>query len=305
MVPEGVGSLYAAFEALKQKLEAEGLFAREYKKELPAIPSRIGVVTSPTGAAVRDILTTLARRFPPAEVLVVPVLVQGPEASAQIAGAIEFLNGIDGVDVMIIGRGGGSIEELWAFNDERVARAVFASRVPVVSAVGHETDFTIADFVADVRAATPTAAAELVVPDRRELMQKLAASKQRMSVRMHARLENDRRYLERLAAARELTRPLERLDQQRQTVDTLASRLESRAEYLLQGCRARVELLSEKLAALSPEAVLARGFAICHDEGGQVLRDAAAMQAGANVRVTLHKGGLRASVTETYTEEKR
>lgn len=303
MAPEGIGSLYAAFEELKKRLAAEGLFAQELKKPLPRIPERIGVVTSPTGAAVRDILTTLRRRFPRAEVLVVPVLVQGPEAAGQIAGAIDFLNGISGVDVMIIGRGGGSIEELWAFNEEVVARAIYHSRIPVVAAVGHETDVTIADFAADVRAATPTAAAELVVPDRRELEQALDAAKRRMAARMTARLEHDRRYVERLAAARVLTRPSERLDQHRQSLDHLAAKLESRMANLLQRCSARLDLLEGKLGALSPQAVLSRGFAICLDENGVVVRDAGQLTPGSGIRVRLEKGSADARVTQTYAEE--
>lgn len=303
MVPEGVGSLFAAFEEMKKRLAAEGLFAAEHKKPLPRIPARIGVVTSPTGAAVRDILTTISRRFPQVEVLVVPVLVQGPEAASQIAGAITFLNNVSGIDVIIIGRGGGSIEELWAFNEEIVARAVFGSRIPVVSAVGHETDFTIADFVADVRAATPTAAAEIVVPDQRELLQYLGAANRRMRARMTARLEQDKRYLERLATSRVLARPLERLEQHRQTVDNLASRLEARMAYLLQGCTARVELLSGKLGALSPEAVLGRGFAICLDAEGRVVRDAEQLLPGDAIGVRLQKGQVGASVTEINAEE--
>ncbi|MDW7651844.1 MAG: exodeoxyribonuclease VII large subunit [Bacillota bacterium] len=303
MLPEGVGSLFAAFEELKSKLAAEGLFSPEYKQSLPKLPARIGVVTSPTGAAVRDILTTLTRRFPQAEVLVVPVLVQGPEAPGQIAAAIDFLNGVSGVDVMIIGRGGGSIEELWAFNEEVVARAVFASKIPVVSAVGHETDFTIADFVADVRAATPTAAAEIVAPDYREIVQYLAAAQKRMTTKLAAKLEQDRRYLKRLAASRVLTSPLERVSQYSQTVDNLASRLEARMAYLLQGYTSCVGVMEGKLRALSPEAVLGRGFAICLDNQGNVVRDAAALRAGDLLRLHLERGRAIAEVKETFTEE--
>lgn len=305
MVPEGVGSLFAAYEEMKNRLAAEGLFAAEYKKILPKIPARIGVVTSPTGAAVRDILTTLSRRFPQAEVLVVPVLVQGPGAAEQIAEAIGFLNQVPEVDVMIIGRGGGSIEELWAFNEEVVARAVFASVVPVVSAVGHETDFTIADFVADVRAATPTAAAEIAVPDQREIVQYLAAAGRRMTTKLTAKLAQDRRYLERLATSRVLTSPLERVEQYSQAVDNLASRLETRMGYVLQGSRSKVDLLAGKLQALSPEAVLGRGFSICLDGDGNVVRDAAALTPGQELLLRLERGRAGVQVKETHTEESR
>ena len=305
MAPEGVGSLFAAFEELKSKLAAQGLFDQEWKQPLPKMPSRIGVITSPTGAALRDILTTLHRRFPQAEVLVVPVLVQGPESSEQIAAAIAFLNGVPGVDVIIAGRGGGSIEELWAFNEEVVARAIFASVIPIVSAVGHETDFTIADFVADMRAATPTAAAELVVPDQREIAQYLDAATGRMSAKITSRLEQDRRYVERLAVSPVLTRPTERVDQMSQMLDNLTVRLDGRMAYLLQGYGAKVNLLWGKLEALSPEAVLARGFAICQDEDGNVVRNAAELEPGNQIRIRLQHGGAKAEVKEIFTEESK
>lgn len=303
MAPEGVGSLFAAFEEMKKRLTAEGLFAPEAKKPLPRFPERIGLVTSPTGAAIRDILATLSRRFPLADVLVVPVLVQGVEAAAQIAEAINFFNGILAVDVLIIGRGGGSIEELWAFNEEVVAKAIYSSRIPVVSAVGHETDFTIADFVADVRAATPTAAAEIVVPDQRELQQFLAMARSRMTAVMTAKLEHNRRYVERIASAREFTRPSQRFDQHRQMLDNLASRLENRLSYLMQSYTAKLDFLAGKLGALNPEAVLARGFAICLDENGRVVRDARQLAAEDLLRIRLQQGNADARVIQTYAEE--
>lgn len=290
LMPEGVGSLSATFEELKKRLAAEGLFDPQNKKSLPKMPVRVGLITSPTGAAVRDILTTASRRFPQAEILIVPVLVQGQEAPGQIAQALEFLNQVPGVDVIIMARGGGSIEELWAFNEEVVARAIFASHVPVVSAVGHETDFTIADFVADVRAATPTAAAELVVPDQREIIQWLAASRQRMSLQLVRRLGHDRRYLEKIASSRVLTRPTERLDQQKQLLDSVAQRLENRMDYLCQGYLNRLALLEGKLGALSPTAVLARGFAICFDRDGKVVRDAKKLSPGDKLHLRLERG---------------
>ena len=304
MLPEGVGSLFAAFEALKKRLATEGLFATERKRPLPKLPARIGVVTSPTGAAIRDILTTLSRRFPQAEVLVIPVLVQGPDASGQIAEAIGYLNKIDDVDVMIIGRGGGAIEELWAFNEEVVARAIAASEIPVVSAVGHETDFTIADFVADARAATPTAAAEIVVPDQREILQFLEGSKQRMAAKLAAKLEHDKRYLERLACSRVLMRPLERLEQYSQGLDQQSVRLENRMKYLLQGFQSQVKGLEGKLSALSPEAVLGRGFAICLDEKGNVVRNASLLAPNDRLKLRLQYGHVTTRVEETDTEEK-
>lgn len=296
MAPEGVGSLYAAYLALKEKLAAEGLFDAAHKKKLPAIPGRIGLVTSPTGAAVRDILTTLRRRFPLAEVLLVPVLVQGPEAPGQIVEALRLLDEVPDVDVIIVGRGGGSIEELWAFNDEMVARAIHATRVPVVSAVGHETDFTIADFVADVRAATPTAAAELVAPDRRELDARLVNAARRMRSVLSRKLEQDRRYLERLASARALARPHERVMQLGQVVDSLSAGLESRMSSCLQGAGARLESLEGRLLALNPQAVLKRGYAICLDARGRFVKRAQDVSPGDEIEVRLARGALEARV---------
>ncbi|HHX75064.1 MAG TPA: exodeoxyribonuclease VII large subunit, partial [Firmicutes bacterium] len=305
MLPEGVGSLYAAFAELKARLEAEGLFSPERKKPLPRYPRRIGVVTSPTGAAVRDIITTLGRRFPLAEVLIVPVLVQGPEAPHQIAEALDFLNSVPGIDVIIAGRGGGSIEELWAFNEEVVARAIYRSHLPVISAVGHETDFTIADFVADVRAATPTAAAELAVPDMRELQQYLLQAARRLAARLKSLLEQEKRYLERLASARVLTRPLERVEQAGQVLDNLSTRLETQAAILLQGKTARLELPAARLAALNPAAVLERGFTICYDQSGNVVTDSAALAPADRVLLRFRRGRAEAAILQSYLEEKQ
>ncbi len=303
MAPEGVGSLYAAFLALKKKLSAEGLFEEAGKKPLPAMPVRAGLITSPTGAAVRDILTTLRRRFPQLEVLIVPVLVQGPEAPGQVVEAIDFLNSVPGVDVIVVARGGGAIEELWAFNEEIVARAIYNSQIPVVSAIGHETDFTIADFVADVRAATPTAAAELIAPDQREIAQSLTAAGRRMSALLLRRLQQDTRYLEKLAGSKVLARPLERLEQQGQQLDALQTRLAGRMSYLQQGCRGRLDTLEAALRHLSPTAVLARGFAICLDSQGRVVRDAAQLSEGDGINVRLEKGSLHATVNSIYGGE--
>jgi exodeoxyribonuclease VII large subunit len=300
LVREGVGSLYAAFAELKQRLQAEGLFAAELKKKLPRYPRRLGLVTSPTGAAVRDFLTTAGRRYPQAEVLIVPVLVQGPEAPGQIVAALELLNRTPGIEAIILARGGGSIEELWAFNEEIVARAIHSSALPVVSAVGHETDYTIADFVADVRAATPTAAAELAVPDQREIHAFLTAAPARMTAALRRSLEQDRRYLERLASSTALSRPFERLEQQKQSLDSLQSRLESRIKFLLQKFWSGLDTKSAKLAALSPQAVLERGYALCLDRAGQVVRDAALLAPGDSLEVLLQRGRVEAVVKQVY-----
>ncbi|NLN07360.1 MAG: exodeoxyribonuclease VII large subunit [Firmicutes bacterium] len=305
LLPEGVGSLYTAFAELKARLEAEGLFRPERKKPLPRYPRRIGVVTSPTGAAVRDIVTTLGRRFPLAEALIVPVLVQGPEAPQQIAEALDFLNSVPGIDVIIAGRGGGSIEELWAFNEEVVARAIYRSYIPVISAVGHETDFTIADFVADVRAATPTAAAELAVPDMRELEKYFLQAARRLVFKLKSLLEQEKRYLQRLASARVLTRPLERVEAAGQVLDNLFTRLEAQATILLQNKTARLELLAAKLAALNPAAVLERGFAICYDQSGNVVANSTNLATGDRVLLRFRRGSADAAILQSYLEEKQ
>jgi exodeoxyribonuclease VII large subunit len=300
LLPKGVGSLYAAFAELKQRLQAEGLFAAKHKKKLPRFPRRLGLVTSLSGAVVRDFLTTVGRRYPQAEVLIVPVLVQGPEAPGQIVAAIQLLNRTPGIEAIVLARGGGSIEELWAFNEESVARAIHASAIPVVSAVGHETDFTIADFAADIRAATPTAAAELTVPDQREIQAFLLSARQRMTAALQRNLEQDRRYLERLASAAALTRPLDRLEQQKQSLDNMQTRLESRIYLLLQKFRAFLDAMNAQLAALNPNQVLERGYALCLDRTGQVVRDAAGLAPGDRLEILLQRGRAEAIVEKAY-----
>lgn len=241
MQPDGIGSLYLAYEQLKKKLEAEGLFAPERKKPIPAFPRAIGVITSPTGAAVRDIIITLQRRYPSVPVLLYPVLVQGKQAAPSIVRAVEEMNRLNEVDVLIVGRGGGSLEELWAFNEEIVARAIYASVLPVISAVGHETDFTIADFVADLRAATPTAAAELAVPHHLELAQRIAHLKQRLYGGLTSRLEGSRERLKRLQRSPYLTNP------RRQLMLQPAERLDRMKEQLIYKMRGRVNKSQERL----------------------------------------------------------
>ncbi|WP_318978592.1 exodeoxyribonuclease VII large subunit [Effusibacillus dendaii] len=254
MQPDGMGSLFLAFQQLKERLEKEGLFDYTHKKQLPEFPKRIGVVTSPTGAAVRDIITTIRRRYPLADILLLPVLVQGAEAAPMIANAIHTLNESAEwqIDVMIVGRGGGSLEELWAFNEEVVARAIFASRIPVISAVGHETDFTIADFVADVRAATPTAAAELAVPHLTELIRHMDNLRERLAVAMENRIQGYRKQLERFERSAVFRRPLDRVQQLRQQVDHLENELELRLVKWVSVRNKRLNDLSGRLMQKSP-----------------------------------------------------
>jgi len=281
MEPAGLGGLFLAFQQLKARLEAEGLFDPALKRSLPRFPKRIAVATSPTGAAIRDIITVARRRWPAVNIVIIPTLVQGDGAPASIASSIEQANalaeagGDDGVDVLIVGRGGGSAEELWAFNDETVARAIRSSRIPVVSAVGHETDFTIADFVADVRAATPSAAAELVAPDIGVYLRQLETERTRL-IRSVRRL----------------------IDQRRQRVDELRRWLIQKTQTRLRTSRERVQRLAGVLSALDPQAVLGRGYAICRGPNGAILKDSQSVQTGDAVSVKLGRGAIGCEVRE-------
>ena len=259
MQPDGVGALQVAYEQLKARLQAEGLFAQERKRPLPRYPGRVGVITSPTGAAVRDILNVLSRRYPLAQVVFIPVLVQGEGAPPQLVKALEEMNARRAADVIILGRGGGSIEELWAFNDERVARAVAASRIPVISAVGHETDFTICDFAADLRAPTPSAAAELAVPDTAALLQRLSQlhTLSERALRSRLRAEQDR--LAGIRSKRCLASPLFYVEEQAMRLDYVTRAFAGAAQVGVSRADRRLAALAGKLDALSPLKVLGRG----------------------------------------------
>jgi len=292
----GAGALWVEFERLKARLEAEGLFAPEHKRALPEFPRVIGVVTSREGAVLRDIRNVLARRYPLAEILLAPTLVQGADAAPMIAGAIQTINDF-AIDVLIVARGGGSIEDLWAFNDERVARAIYHSRVPVISAVGHETDFTIADFVADVRAPTPSAAAELVAPDVRELRGNLAYARQRLVQLVRERLDDARARLAQTTHALERNSPQARLANNRQRVDDLTRRLDARIRQLIALRREQLNGALRHLAALNPEATLARGYAIVRDKPtGRVVKSVSQVSVRAEIRVRVSDGEFEATV---------
>jgi exodeoxyribonuclease VII large subunit len=333
--PQGLGSLQLAFEQLKTRLQAESLFALEHKKPLPMLPCCIGIVTSPAGAAIQDILRVLRRRHETVRVLIYPARVQGEGAAQEIAAGIRALNRFPDVDVLIVGRGGGSLEDLWAFNEEIVARAIFDSRVPVISAVGHESDFTIADFVADLRAPTPSAAAEIVVSQKSEIIDRVAALERRLHQAARFRLSQLRNRIfelsthrvfasveSRLAFYRQrldelgfrletnlrssiselyrrwqlLAADLNRFDLlraihlRRQILSSLEDRLQARMHLYLQSVRSRMQALDGALQALSPLAVLERGYAICKDSEGKILRDARLLQVGDSFSVTLSKG---------------
>lgn len=289
MQPDGVGALQIAFEQLKKKLAAEGLFEASRKKPLPRYPARVGVITSPTGAAVRDIFNVLGRRFPLARVVFTPVLVQGEGAPAQLVAALRRFNETDAADVLIIGRGGGSIEELWAFNDETVARAVAASRIPVISAVGHETDFTICDFVADLRAPTPSAAAELAVPDQHQLAARLTQlyGALRQSALHRVQVESTR-----LAAIREkrcLATPLFYVEEQGMRLDYFVRRFAAAAQVQTSRAEGRLSAAAGKLDALSPLKVLSRGYSIVYKDG-EVQHSAQDIRPGDKLSLRLSDG---------------
>ena len=262
LMPEGTGDLAFAFEQLKKKLSAEGLFAEERKRPLPAFPKKIGVVTSSAGAVLRDIYRVSKRRWPAVQLVLYPVQVQGTEAAGQIARGIEFFSRTYPVDVIIAGRGGGSMEDLWAFNEEVVVRAIAAAQVPLISAVGHETDYTLADFAADVRAATPSQAAELAVPDQAEVRRQVLALKAQLTRQMQKEIAERRWRLENLLASRALRNPQQLLSEKRQRLDYLLENLQAQLSLGLQGKKHRLDILLNRLAAINPTAVLRRGFAL-------------------------------------------
>ncbi len=308
LIPEGVGELSLAFAQLKDKLTAEGLFDEVRKRPLPALPQAVGIVTSPTGAAVRDIITVAKRRHPGVKLILIPVQVQGPEAPGQIARALGILNRLRQTDVIIVGRGGGSIEELWAFNDENVVRAIAASELPVVSAVGHQTDFTLADFAADRRAATPSQAAELVVPDVRELDKYVKTLRAMLETHTRALLTGYRRRLDLCLTSRPFERPERLFADKRQTVDILIQRLQQALKTTVTAKQHDLKVAAGKLAMLDPLAVLARGYSITRTPEGRVVRRAADVAAGQFLEVVLGQGRLDVQVIwaeEEYDSAKK
>jgi exodeoxyribonuclease VII large subunit len=299
MSADGVGDLYLAFEQLKSKLETEGLFDPEHKKQLPLLPRLIGVVTSPSGAVIRDILQVLTRRFPNFRLQLIPVAVQGEGAAAAIAAAIDQFNELGQADVLIVGRGGGTLEDLWAFNEEIVARAVYRSKIPVISAVGHETDFTICDFVADVRASTPSVAAELAVPVKSEQENLILQAQIRLRQALSRRLERQRLRLDHLLVNRVLRRPLEITDRRRLDVDRLVQRLVTVTQTNVRQAERRFSILAGKLDALSPLKVLARGYGVVtRAADNSVLLSTALVKPGENIEVWLRDGIINCDVRQ-------
>lgn len=298
MQPDGVGALNLAYEQLKEKLQKEGLFSELHKKPLPPYPEKVGVITSPTGAAVRDIINVLGRRFPYAEIVFCPVLVQGDGAHLQLTDAVNLFNSERAADVIIIGRGGGSIEDLWEFNDEGLARAVYNSDIPVISAVGHETDFTICDFVADMRAPTPSAAAELAVPDANELQYALSALKNRMFLNVSSGIADRRSRLEYLMSKGVLKSPDEMLSNRSQRLDTAFSKMLSSYENRIGGKKVEFISTATALSKLDPMSVLMRGFAFVSDKNGKNVYSSQALAKGDKINVRFHDGSAVCEVKE-------
>ena len=298
MVMDGVGDLYAAFEQLKAKLAAQGLFDPTHKQALPRYPGTIGIITSSAGAAVHDMLRILRKRYPLTRVKLLPVRVQGAEAPGEIAAAIGYANRHRLADLLIVGRGGGSIEDLWAFNDERVAHAIYASKIPVISAVGHEPDVTISDFVADLRAATPSNAAELAVPDQEALMQTLDTMSAAMASALSRQLKAARQRYAMLSASPALKSPVGYLEQRRKALELTKSRMLSAQMQCVNRRKHNFVALTAKLDAMSPLKVLTRGYAMAQNEGGEVVRSISQVQPGDKIRVSVSDGHITAAVSE-------
>lgn len=298
MAMDGIGDLYAAFEQLKAKLAAQGLFDPAHKKPLPKYPGTIGIVTSSAGAAIHDMLRILRKRYPLTEVRLLPVRVQGAEAPGEIAAAIRYANRYKLADLLIVGRGGGSIEDLWAFNDERVAYAIYESEIPVISAVGHEPDVTISDYVADLRAATPSNAAELGVPDQDALRQVLDSMSAAMSTALTRQVKTARQHLNMLSASPALQSPTGYLDQKRKSLELLQNRLVSAETRTVNRKNQQFIALTSKLDAMSPLKVLTRGYAMAQDEAGHVLKSVRQVSPGDRIVVSLSDGSLTAAVTD-------
>lgn len=303
MAMDGVGDLYAAFEQLKQKLAAQGLFDPAHKKPLPQYPGTIGIITSSAGAAVHDMLRILRKRYPLSKVLLLPVRVQGVEAPGEIAAAIGYANYHKLADLLIVGRGGGSIEDLWAFNDERVAYAIYHSQIPVISAVGHEPDVTISDFVADLRAATPSNAAELAVPDQDALQQNLDSMSSAMATALNRQLKAARQHLDVLSQSSALCSPTGYIEQKQRSLELLKNKLVSAQNQSITRKNQRYIACVSKLDAMSPLKVLTRGYSMAQTEKGDVVRSISQVELGERIRITLSDGALAATIMHKEESE--
>lgn len=303
--PAGIGALQIAFEQLKQRLKEEGLFDQQHKKELPLYPFRIGIVTSPTGAAIQDLVTVLNRRFPSAEIILRPVHVQGEGAAEDISTAVAEFNEYGQVDILIVGRGGGSLEDLWAFNEEIVARAIFNSNIPVISAVGHEVDFSIADFVADVRAPTPSAAAEIAVKDKQDLIINIQKNAQTCFKKLTDKIEIAREKLKTVILGYGFRRPGDLILQYKQRLDELQKNQERAILHKLTLSRGTYEQLMHRLTVLGPKSILRRGYSICwKPDDGKIIRNAKQLSKGETVAVHFYEGGMKSVIEQVLPDEK-
>lgn len=295
--PDGIGSLYIAFEQLKARLEAEGLFDSRHKKPIPKVPLRIGIITSPTGAAIRDMINVITRRFKTAKIILFPTLVQGENAPQQLISGIKFFNSRKNADVIIIGRGGGSLEELWAFNDENLARAIFASSIPVISAVGHETDFTICDFAADMRAPTPSAAAELAVPDTAELKKQLANVEKKIETQLLNRINYYREKLINYENKGIFKNPQNIIDDKRMNLLHAEKSLLTQMQIVIDRKKSAFVLNSSKLEMLNPLAIISRGYSVLYGDKG-IVKSVAEISPGDTVSLKLTDGEAEANITK-------
>ena len=303
--PDGIGALYIAFEQIKQRLAAEGLFDSARKKPIPKIPMTVGVITSPTGAAIHDMINVMGRRFPLAKILLYPALVQGEGAPKSLIGGIKYFNEKKQVDVIIIGRGGGSIEDLWGFNDVELAYAIAESEIPVISAVGHESDFTICEFVADLRAPTPSAAAELAVPNSEDIRLAIDQSSIRMRKLLLSQIEKYRKYIEIISKSRVLTSKESLLDEYKMKINLLSDNLDRLIESRINDKRTRLSLTSAKLEAISPLGTLSRGYAIVLNAENVAVRCVSDVKEGDVVKLSLSDGDISAEIKEIKKNRKR
>ena len=299
MQQDGIGDLYVAFEKLKQKLSQEGLFDSEHKQKLPRYPKKIGIVTAPTGAAIRDIINVLSRRFSYSDIVLYPVLVQGENSAESIVKAIEYFNSTDNIDVMIVGRGGGSIEDLWSFNEEKVARAIYDSHIPIISAVGHEIDFTIADFVADMRAPTPSAAAEIAVPSQIELKEKFNNVYNRLYLQANRILERGKLQISNCTERPAFKNPLLRIGEERIYLDRAYHDLETTFYRVFDEKKQQLKISVSRLDGLSPLGALARGFSVAKDSGNRVIKSVNQVEKNDKIEITVEDGKIFASVDGT------
>ena len=290
LIPEGTGDLQLAFEQLKSKLDTEGLFDREHKKPLPSMPGKIAIITSSAGAAVHDMIRILGQRWPMSKILLLPVRVQGAEAPPEIAGAIKYANEFKIADLIITGRGGGSIEDLWAFNDERVARAIYASKIPVISAVGHEPDVTISDYVADARASTPSNAAEIAVPDCTEMRNHLSKLETISTQAIDAKLKNYRERLKYIGLKPAITEPTTQIDNRRQNLDYIYRRLVAAQENIISNNRKNFISLASSLDAMSPLRVLSRGYTVASKTAGETVKQVSELNKGDKIKLRFSDG---------------